>query len=520
MEAISIFTYLALLLLFFLLTKPLLTNGRNKKKKNLPPSPLNSLPILGHLHLLQKPLHQSLARLSAQHGPILLLRFGIRPVLVVSSASLAEECFTTNDLSFANRPKFPSSKVSTYNYSGIGSASYGPLWREMRRIATIEILSGHRLAFFSDVRADEARALARRLFRDSTREDFTRVELKSRLFGLAMNVMMKMMAGKGYYGEEFDDGEARRFREIVEEGFTLSGVSNVGDFLPILVGWFARRRTLSKLTRIHNYRDGFMQALLDDCRRNIKVEEEEVGKLSKEDQRNHRTMIDSLLSLQRTYPEQYDDCFIKSLITTLLTAGTDTSSNTVEWAMSLLLNNPEKLAKVGEEIDEKVENGRLLEESDLNRLPYLHCVINETLRMYPVGPLLAPHESLEDCKVGGYNIPRGTMLLVNAYMIQRDPTIWPEPTKFLPERFLQNNKVEGGKMIPFGMGRRRCPGEGLAMKEVGLVLGTLIQCFEWKRIGLEEVDVKEGSGITMPKATPLEALCRPREAMISTLSRL
>ncbi|XP_020579637.1 isoflavone 2'-hydroxylase-like [Phalaenopsis equestris] len=519
MEGISIFSYLALLLSIFLLTKQLVTNGKNKKKK-LPPSPPNSLPILGHLHLLQKPLHQSLARLSAQHGPILLLHFGNRPVLVVSSASLAEECFTTNDLSFADRPKFPSSRASTYNYSSIASASYGPLWRDMRRIATVEILSGHRLAFFSDVRADEARALARRLFRDSTHADFTRVELKSRLFGLAMNVMMKMMVGKRYYGEEFDDGEARRFREIVQEGFTLSGVSNIGDFLPILVGWFARRRTWSKLARIHGYKDDFMQALLDECRRNMKVEEEEVGKLSKEDQRNHRTMIESLLSLQRTYPEQYDDRFIKALTTNLLAAGTDTSSNTIEWAMSLLLNNPTKLARLGEEIDEKLENGRLLEESDLDKLPYLHCVINETLRMYPGGPLLAPHQSLEDCMVGGYNIPRGTMLLVNAYMIQREPLKWPEPTKFLPERFLQNNKVEGGKMIPFGMGRRRCPGEGLAMREVGLVLGTLIQCFEWRRIGSEEVDMKEGSGITMPKAIPLEALCRPRKAMISTLSQL
>ncbi|PKU65917.1 Isoflavone 2'-hydroxylase [Dendrobium catenatum] len=524
MEAINIFTCLALFLSLLLLPKVLfMTKTDKQKKKNLPPSPPNSLPILGHLHLIKKPLHQSLAQLSARHGQILLCRFGIRPVLVVSSASLAEECFTTNDLSFANRPKFPSTRLLTYNHTSLGSAPYGPHWRDMRRIATIEVLSGHRLSFFSDVRADEARALAHRLFLDTKNQvDFTRVELRSRLFGLAMNVMMKMMVGKRYYGEESGDDEARRFRELVEESFTLAGASNVGDFLPSMVGWFTRRRVQSRMAHIHNYRDKFMQALVEERRRKINKEEQEkeAGEFAEEDQRNHKTMIDAILSLQRTHPEQYDDSFIKSLVTTLLSAGTDTSSNTIEWAMSLLLNNPEKLEKVREEIDEKVEKGRLLDESDLAKLPYLHSVINETLRLYPVGPLLVPHESLEECKVGGYNIPSGTMLLVNAYAIQRDPAIWPEPTKFLPERFLENSKVEGGKMLPFGMGRRRCPGEGLAMREVGLVLGTLLQCFEWRRIGAEELEMKEGSGLTMPRANPLEALCRPREAMISTLCKL
>ncbi|XP_020585548.1 cytochrome P450 81E8-like [Phalaenopsis equestris] len=519
MEDISVFSCLVLLL-SFLLTKFVL-NNINNRRKNLPPSPPNSLPILGHLYLLKKPLHQSpahqpLARPASLHGPILLVRFGIRPVLVISSASLADECFTTNDISFANRPKLPSASLTTYNYTSFESTSYGSQWRDMRRIANTEVLSCHRLAFFSDVRADEARALARQLFHDSTHEDFTRVELRPRLSGLAMNVIMKMAVGKRYYGKESMDDGARRFKELVEDSFALDGASNVGDFLPSVIGWFARRRVQSRRAQIHGYRDNFIQALVEEQRRMMK---EEVGELAGK-KRSNKTMIETILLLQRTNPEQYNDRFIKSLVTTLVSAGIDTSSNTIEWAMSLLLNNPEKLEKASKEINEKVENDHLIEESDLVKLPYLHCIINETLRMYPVGPLLAPHESLEECKVGGYNIPKGMMLLVNAYMIQRDPTIWPEPTKFLPERFLQSNKVDGGKMIPFGMGRRRCPGEGLAMKEMGLVLGTLIQCFEWRRIGLKDMDMKEGSGLIMSKANPLEAMCRPRKSMISTLSQL
>jgi len=203
----------------------------------------------------------------------------------------------------------------------------------------------------------------------------------------------------------------------------------------------------------------------------------------------------------------------------ILSAGTDTSSDTIEWAMSLLLNNPDKLKKAQAEIDELIGNGRLLQESDLPNLPYLQCVITETLRLYPAGPLLVPHESSEECVVGGYDVPRGTMLLVNAYSIHRDPNTWDEPERFVPERF---EDAKGGehKLLPFGMGRRKCPGEGLARRVVGLEIGTLIQCFEWKRTGEELVDMSEGSGLTLPKALPLEAMYRPRESMTGVLSGL
>ncbi|XP_038970566.1 cytochrome P450 81Q32-like [Phoenix dactylifera] len=188
--------------------------------------------------------------------------------------------------------------------------------------------------------------------------------------------------------------------------------------------------------------------------------------------------------------------------------------------MTLLLNNPEALKKVRDEIDAQVANHvRLLEESDLSNLPYLQYVITETLRLYPVVPLMLPHESSQECNVGGFHISRGTMLLVNAYSVNRDPKVWEEPARFMPERF-EGAKGEGKLMIPFGMGRRRCPGEGLAMRVVGLALGALIQCFEWERTGKEEVDMAEGSGLSMPKAIPLEAMYRPRQIMLDTLEKL
>lgn len=195
----------------------------------------------------------------------------------------------------------------------------------------------------------------------------------------------------------------------------------------------------------------------------------------------------------------------------MLAAGTDTSSATMEWAMSLLLNNPEALVEARAEIDREVGRSRLVDDSDLPRLPYLQRIIKETLRMCPVGPILVPHESSADCTVGGYRVPRGTMLLVNVWAIQRDPTVWDEPFKFDPDRFLGlEGKKESFILMAFGNGRRGCPGENLALRMVSLTLASLIQCFEWARVGREMVDMAGSPGLTMPKAEPLMAKCRPR----------
>ncbi|XP_008780952.2 cytochrome P450 81Q32-like [Phoenix dactylifera] len=489
----------------------------SSKKRRLPPCP-PALPFIGHLYLFKKPLHHALVRLADRHGPVLLLRFGSVPVLVVSSSSAAEECFTTNDVTFANRPNLPSGKHLSNNYTTLGTSNYGPHWRNLRRIATIELLSSPRLLSSTDVRAEEVHELARRLFLNSkggTSEGFVKVELKSWLFELALNIMMRMIAGKRYYGNDAGvSEEARQFREIVEAAFSLGGTSNLGDFLPML-RWVDFQGVRKRLVSLQKRRDEFMQRLIDEYRNaSLEIKQEEEAEKKKK-----KNMIGDLLLLQKTDPEYYTDQTIKALCFSLLQAGTDTSSNTIEWAMSLLLNNGEALTKVREEIDARVGNERLVEEADLSNLPYLQCVIAETLRLYPAGPLLLPHKSTSECAVEGYSIPQGTMLLVNAYYIHRDAKTWEEPAKFKPERF-ENGKGEGKWMIPFGMGRRRCPGEGLAMREVGLALGTLIQCFEWKRVGEEEVDMSEGPGLTLPKAVPLEAMYSPRQAMINILAGL
>ena len=197
----------------------------------------------------------------------------------------------------------------------------------------------------------------------------------------------------------------------------------------------------------------------------------------------------------------------------MLVAGTETPYLTLEWAMSLLLNHPDAMEKIKNEIDTHVGSQRLLQENDPDKLSYLQNVINESLRLYPTLPMLLPRESSEDIRIDGYLVPSGTMLMVNAWAIQRDPILWDKPDEFMPERF-EVQLEDKYKMLAFGVGRRGCPGTNLGYRVLGLALGTLIQAFEWKKIGDEEVDMNAFYGMSMSKLTPLQALCKPRPDMI------
>ncbi|XP_059455611.1 cytochrome P450 81Q32-like [Corylus avellana] len=508
---IPFYHYILLFLFLYFLTKHLV-----QKSRRLPPSPALSLPIIGHLYLFKKPLHRTFAKLANQYGPVLVMRLGSRPSIIVSSPTLAEECFTKNDIVFANRPRLLAGKHLGYNYTTLAWAPYGHHWRNLRRIASLELLSSNRLQMFYSIRVDEVKSLIHRLCQRSEEggDQFQAVDMKSTFFELTLNVMMRMIAGKQYYGENVEELEgARKFKKIVMESFELSGATNIGDFLPVFK-WVGSRGLEKRLVVLQGKRDKFMQDLIEEHRRRRNGDPafEERGK----------TMIDVLLSLQEAEPEYCTDEIIRGTTLVMLSAGIDTSARTMEWTLLLLLNNPETLMKAQAEIDNHIGQSRLIEESGIAKLSYLCGIINETLRMYPVAPLLVPHESSEECTLGGYHVPLGTMVLVNAWGIHNDPKIWGEPRKIKPERFqsLEGERKDGIMLLPFGVGRRGCLGEGFAMRIVGLALGSLIQCFEWRRIGKEMVDMNEGGGVTMPKAQPLLAMCRPRSTMVNFISQL
>ncbi|GMN35000.1 hypothetical protein TIFTF001_005027 [Ficus carica] len=481
------------------------TNHFLGKFKNHPPSPFPVLPIIGHLYLFKKPIHRALAKISDRYGPVLLLRFGSRPVLLVSSPSAAEECLTKNDIVFANRPRLLAGKHLGYNYTSLVWASYGDHWRNLRRISSLEILSSHRLQMMSHARADEVRSLMRRLARSPNQT----VDMKPMLFELMLNNMMRMIAGKRYYDEGVEVTEdAGKFQEMVSDTLRLGGTTNISDFVPAVRWVQGSRGYENSLIELQKKRDEFMQSLIEENRK--------IGS-PHDDKKN---MIEVLLSLQESDPEYYTDDIIRGLLLALFSAGTDTSAGIMEWAMSLMLYHPEVLQKAHNELEYCVGHDRLVNESDLPKLPYLHYVIKETMRMYPVGALI-PHESSKECTIGGFHIPRGTMLLVNLWAIQHDPKIWDEPTKFKPERFkeLGDGMRVGFKLLPFGTGRRGCPGENLAMRMVGLTLASLIQCFEWEMLD-EKIDMTEKLGLSLSKVHSSQIKCRPRPTMLNVLDQI
>lgn len=199
----------------------------------------------------------------------------------------------------------------------------------------------------------------------------------------------------------------------------------------------------------------------------------------------------------------------------MLIGSVDTSIVTLVWALSLILNNYNVLERIQDELDTHVGKERCIVESDLKQLIYLQAVVKETLRLYPSVPLLVPHEAMENCTIDGYHIQKGTRILFNAAKIHRDPIVWVEPNKFRPERFLSSHKdvdVRGNnfELIPFGSGRRICPGISLGLQTVQLTLANLIHSFDTRRLSNEPIDLIESCGLTNFKATPLEVVLVPR----------
>ncbi|CAN6357147.1 unnamed protein product [Urochloa humidicola] len=503
MEMITKPLLLASSLLLLLLTWLL-----SASRRRIPSPP--ALPIIGHLHLLKKPLHRSLAALAKRYAGddagLLHLKFGARPVILITSPAVAGECFAAHDVALADRPGLASRRILTGDLPAIGMCNYGPVWRQLRRLATVHALCAHRLAATAAARDAGARAMAARLWLAASGGGGAAVAVKAAAYEFVVGVIMAMVAG-----ERMPEEKVRRFKEMTEAGLAAAGAANRQDFLPVM-RLLDFGRTAKKLATIAGARNQFGQNLIDDYRRRHASEQE----------MPITTVLGDLLRLQQEgSPELLDDAIIRSVCLSLLQAGTDTSSSTIEWAMALLLDNPDVLKKATTKIHSVVGTSRLIKESDLTRLPYLQSIITETLRLKPLAPNHIPHEASHDCVITGHTIARGTMVLVDVYSMQRDPNMWEDPEKFMPERFMDANVEEDGKrfMMPFGLGRRKCPGEGLALRMVGMALGVMIQCFEWECIG-EWVNLSEGSGLTMPMAVPLVALCQPRAEMESLLKTL
>lgn len=200
----------------------------------------------------------------------------------------------------------------------------------------------------------------------------------------------------------------------------------------------------------------------------------------------------------------------------MLVAATDTTAATTIWAMTLLLKNPRVMKKVQEEIRNLAGERDFLYEDDIQKLPYFKAVIKETLRLHLPAPLLVHRETNEACILEGYEIPAKTIVYVNAWTIHRDPNSWKDPDEFLPERFLDNATDFRGQdfeFIPFGAGRRICPGMTMAIASLDLIIANLLRSFDWELpVGMkkEDIDTEMLPGITQQKKNPLCVLAKVR----------
>ncbi|GLJ31859.1 hypothetical protein SUGI_0641020 [Cryptomeria japonica] len=466
---------------------------RDGSKMKLPPGP-RPWPLIGSLHLLGTLPHQSLTALAKKYGSIMFLRLGSIPTVVVSSPSMAKEFLKTQDLVFANRPNCAHGKYILYDHKDVAYSPYGEYWRQMRKLLTVELLTVKRIDSFRFVREEEVSVMIASIWQESG-HGAQYVDVKKRLSSLTQNIVCRMFASRMYSDNELSGGLG--FKQMVEEMFALAGAFCVGDFIPSL-DWLDLQGIRRRMQAVHKIFDSFAEKVIDEH-----VHRRLVTGGPKEEDRV-KDMVDVMLDMAETEGQTISRVNIKAIILDMLTAGIETSSTTVEWAMTELLRNPATLLRAQKEMESAVGRERRVKESDVMKLDYLRCVVKETFRLHPPLPMLIPHESIEGCNIGGYFVPPKTKLFVNVWAMGRDENVWEDAHLFKPERFMGSTKDVRGQdfdLLPFGAGRRGCPGISMGVSVVDLALAQLIHCFDWTVEG--EVDVEEEFGLAVPRKNPL-----------------
>ncbi|CAH2053174.1 unnamed protein product [Thlaspi arvense] len=491
-------TILLLLCIFSLLCYSLFFKKPKNSRgyDNLPPSP-PSLPIIGHLHLLLSTLtHKSFQKISSKYGPLLHLRvFNVRLILV-SSASVADEIFRLHDVNVSSRNVSTIDESLVFGSSGFITAPYGDYWKFMKKLVATKLLRPQAIEQSRGVRAEELERLYANLLNKAKKNES--IDIGKEAMKLTNNTICRMSMGRSC---SENNGEAERLRELVTKSFALTKKIFFANLLHSVLGISVFKTEIMGVSRE-----------FDELLEGILVKHEE-----KPEENQGKDMMDLLLEAYRDEKAEYNITrnHIKSFLLEIFLAGTDTSTQTTQWTMAEIVSNPSILAKLREEIDSVVGKTRMIQESDLPNLPYLQVVVKEGLRMHPPSPFLL-RTFRESCEIKGFYVPENTVLFVNAYALMRDPNSWKDPDEFKPERFLassgrgEENEVREQvmKYLPFGAGRRGCPGTSLGYIFLGTMIGMMVQCFDWKieggKVHMEEAVA--GMNLAMahpPKCTPV-----------------
>ncbi|CAI9108613.1 OLC1v1008259C1 [Oldenlandia corymbosa var. corymbosa] len=439
----------------------------------MPPGP-RKLPIIGNMHQLMGSLpHHSLKSLAQKHGDLMHLKLGEISTIVASSSRTAEAILKTHDIAFADRPEFLAGRILFYNCSDITFSPYGEHWRQMRKLGILELLSNKVVRSFAPIRQDEVTKL------------------------------VSSIRDKSCIGWVFG-GHQDTLMELIKEVLAKSSGFDVSDIFPSwkILPYISREKP--KLLDLHNKIDEIFELIIQEHVENPIGENN--GEFGQED------LVDVFLRIKQSGDLKFPvtNTNIKAIFMNVFVGGTETSAIVVEWAMAEMIKNPDVLKKAQSEVRKLVPAGKkTVEEIDILKLNYLNLVIKETLRFHPPVPLLVPRDCRELCEIDGYIIPLKTRIIINAWAIGRDPKYWDEPEKFVPERF-ENNPIDFTgqhyEYLPFGAGRRMCPGISFGLANVEIPLANLLYHFDWKLPDTSngvDLDMTEAYRVTAPRKNNL-----------------
>ncbi|KAL2462989.1 Cytochrome [Forsythia ovata] len=485
-----------LVVLSFLVWYSLRSNLRGRRSGKLPPGPY-PFPIIGNILQLGKNPHQSLTKLSKIYGPLMYLKLGSRNTIVVSSPDIAKQVLQKHDQVFSSRT-IPAAATAYDHYKkSVGWLPVASQWRNLRKICREQMFSTHRMDASQGLRQEKLKKLCAYVH-DCCINDQV-VDIGDAAFITSLNLMSATLFSIDF--AQFSSKSAQETKEVVRVLMSIGAVPNLADFFPVLK--FIDPQGIVRKTKSYV---GKVFVIFDDL-----INQRLKSRGGSLDHPVKNDLLEAILDHSQTNESELTFDVLKHLLLDLFVAGTDTTSSTVEWAMTELLRNPEKMSKAKNELMTVVGGNRQVEESDISRLPYLQSVIKETFRYHPPAPFLIPRKAEVDIEINGYTIPKDAQILVNVWATGRDSSIWLNPDSFEPERFLDleiDFKGKDFELIPFGSGRRICPGLPLAYRMVHLMVASLIHNFNWKlEQGMkpEEVDINEKFGLSLQKAVPLKA---------------
>ncbi|KAL6642598.1 hypothetical protein ACP70R_020779 [Stipagrostis hirtigluma subsp. patula] len=486
---------LPLLSVLFLAAARWRRSGRRRRLR-LPPGPA-SLPVLGHVHLMVGALpHRSLSELARRHGAVMMLRLGAVPAVVVSSAEAAREVLRTHDADCCSRPATPGPRRMSYNHRDVAFAPYSEYWREMRKLFVIELLSMRQVQATWYAREAQDRQAHRR---SNQRRWDTGVPGGSYL--RFMDGFIGTVALGNIYGTE-RFAYKKHFHHIIDDAMSVMDSFSAEDYYPNVVGRLVDGLTglVARREAVFKELDAFFDMIIDHHLDPSRTTPD-----------HGPDIIDVLIGLMKKHQGTLDFTKdnIKGLLSNIFTGAVDTSSVIIVWAMSEMVRNRMTLKKAQDEVRAVVGNKERVQPDDMPKLKYLRMVVKETLRLHPPAPLLVPRETLQDTQICGYDVPAKTRIFVHVGAIGRDPTNWDDPDEFNPDRFEGKDVDFNGahfEFLPFGSGRRACPGMAMGLATTEFTLANLLYCFNWELpegVTAENMNMEEASGLTVRKKTPL-----------------